>query len=518
MVAIALDPFTQQVIHYELRTYAAVGANTTLPRTSIYAPDGALHNGAGSSTILLPVLSAMSSALYTPNSDSYDITASNCYTGNCTFDKPYSTIGLCSKCKDTSADLVGKCHNVTLAKGDIVDEPIVCKYSLPSGTSLSTADLEYLVAANQQGDAFGLSGSFEWDFISRSQSYPACSQKSDQCNTCRRTGCTDMLASRCALYPCIKIYTAEVSIGNLTETVIDEVPLNMDPTNVCYTHLKTSCLSSHDWKVLENNGFVPPSHNLNASSSTYPAYLDICNITGFPAYLKLSPSCIWDFSSQSATSYMSSFDPLLNGSLQGVYGYDFYGPVGATGPSDLLTLYNYGAYSQSSVSQTFAAISRKLTSLIRTTYTPIPAGTFNPNVPADGTIWVSQTVISVQWAWLALPLLLVLFTLIFFIGTVIETSISGREPYQKTFSLALLLSGVAGSIGDGYADLKYLHEIEQDVKAMVRTESGREKEGGKLGKLGRSATGEQGKATVEAAKGSRVQMCRVGEEWKLVKV
>ena len=48
--------------------------------------------------------------------------------------------------------------------------------------------------------------------------------------------------------------------------------------------------------------------------------------------------------------------------------------------------------------------------------------------------------------WLTLPLFLVGLTILFCIGIMIETTIDGRNPSGKTFSLSLLFTGVAGQV------------------------------------------------------------------------
>jgi hypothetical protein len=48
--------------------------------------------------------------------------------------------------------------------------------------------------------------------------------------------------------------------------------------------------------------------------------------------------------------------------------------------------------------------------------------------------------------WLTLPLFLVGLTILFCIAIMIETTIDGRNPFGKTFSLSLLFTGAAGQV------------------------------------------------------------------------
>lgn len=54
VVAVAIDPFTQQVIHYfESTSPSRVGGNATLPRTSVYEVEGGRSGQLGNIPSLL---------------------------------------------------------------------------------------------------------------------------------------------------------------------------------------------------------------------------------------------------------------------------------------------------------------------------------------------------------------------------------------------------------------------------------------------------------------------------------
>jgi hypothetical protein len=126
VIAVAMDPFTQQVIqYYESTAPSAVAGNTTLPRTSQYNLGGP-HVGAGLSTIDHGMLGAILGGFWTPSTVSNVVPVSNCITGNCTFTEPYSSIGMCSSCTDLSNKVNGFCF----------DSGGVCNYTLSTGTVL----------------------------------------------------------------------------------------------------------------------------------------------------------------------------------------------------------------------------------------------------------------------------------------------------------------------------------------------------------------------------------------------
>ena len=79
------------------------------------------------------------------------------------------------------------------------------------------------------------------------------------------------------------------------------------------------------------------------------------------------------------------------------------------GPQILQTIYNYGDVSFNRVNSTFQNISDSITSFFR-------QNSFSKySNPAKGVVIHDQTCLSVRWAWLAFPSILVLLTLIFFI-------------------------------------------------------------------------------------------------------
>src|SRR5437764_3280427 len=113
-------------------------------------------------------------------------------------------------------------------------------------------------------------------------------------------------------------------------------------------------------------------------------------------------------------------------------------PPDATVPSDLSFLYNFGQLDFARLEAAFASIAQSLTADVRL------LGETNYSAPANGTILVLQTIIVVQWEWLILPLALAFLTILFVIAVIFQTSAKGRGPLGKSFSLLMLLYGVAG--------------------------------------------------------------------------
>jgi hypothetical protein len=334
VIAVAVDPFTQQIIHYyESATLSTVAGNATLPRTSQYNIGG-VHIAAGLSSIDHGMLGAILGGFWTPSTVSNTVPVSNCLTGNCTFTEPYNSIGMCSSCTDLSNKVSGFCNSNAL-----------CNYTLPTGTGISMNGLldgwEWMVGNQTFGSVPpipGVStffGDREFIWTNSPDALPCgelagCPSNTKSANTTCQKGSCPVSAAGCYLYPCLNTYTANVSNGILTENLVKSIPM---PGNggYCLTNLRKDCLIPADWTILSNS-------TINITPSSYPNsdYIPYCNSTDQTT--NITAACIYDFGIESQFSLQYFFSDaasfnnaglFLSGSLWAEDQYE------AVGPSDI---------------------------------------------------------------------------------------------------------------------------------------------------------------------------------------
>ncbi|CAM6002614.1 unnamed protein product [Sphagnum balticum] len=460
--AVALDPFSQQVIQFYVTYTPSPKSNATLPRTTVYDTFG-VHIGAALAPLDHPMEGAIMAGFYTPGSDAYTVEVSNCLTGNCSFPVQYRTIGMCHGCYEVTEFVTGHCsYSSPDANGSATTSlQDGCTYSLPSNTSISQSgysDPQWLAGVSGPPSSIIPSAPegniWQWETIFTTKDInTTCANTACPNSTCTGAAC-GAAAMECYFQPCINTYNATVAKGTFNEYLIASEPIpytyNSSSTyqSACWTNLRKDCLNPHDWEILNSQG-------INATTYANAEYIPYCNSDiGTLNNEGFSSECVYEFYEESYFPFLQFFKGFMVGNVSGQQ------QNGVTGPPDLNFLYNYGAITVDTVNATFASMASTMSARMRV------AGNATYSAPAQGEILETLTLIRVAWAWLALPVALVALTLIFMVAVIIQTFINGRRPIGKTFSLGLLLTGVAGTVGDEFADLKYLHEAITDLSGV----------------------------------------------------
>ncbi|PMD42223.1 hypothetical protein L207DRAFT_527156 [Hyaloscypha variabilis F] len=461
ILAVALDPFSQQVIQFYVTYTPSPKSNATLPRTTVYSISG-VHIGAALAPLDTPMEGAIMAGFYTPGSDAYTVEVSNCLTGNCSFPVQYRTIGMCHGCYEVTEFVTGHCsYSSPDANGSATASlQDGCTYALPSNTSITQSgysDPQWLAGVS------GPPGSiippapegniWQWETIFTTQDInTTCANTACPNSTCTGAAC-GAAAMECYFQPCINTYNATVAKGTFNEYLIasEPIPYTYNSSayqSACWTNLRKDCLNAHDWKILNSQG-------INATTYANAEYIPYCNSDiSILSNEGFSNDCVYEFFEESYFPFLQFFTGFMVGNVSGQQ------QNGVTGPPDLNFLYNYGAITVDTVNATFASMASTMSARMRV------SGNTTYSAPAQGEILETLTLIRVAWAWLALPVALVALTLIFMVAVIIQTFINGRRPIGKTFSLGLLLTGVAGTVGDEFADLKYLHEAITDLSGV----------------------------------------------------
>lgn len=119
ILALAVDPFAQQLVHFTTCAIAQPG-NSSISRSNWYNQPGRHEN---SDTGELGLSTQISMLVGVLNDGSVD-TSFICPSGNCTFQNEYSTIGHCSACTDITHDIDSSFSNITLPPS--LDGPAYC--------------------------------------------------------------------------------------------------------------------------------------------------------------------------------------------------------------------------------------------------------------------------------------------------------------------------------------------------------------------------------------------------------
>jgi hypothetical protein len=225
-------------------------------------------------------------------------------------------------------------------------------------------------------------------------------------------------AASCQFSPCVVSYKASIAAGILAEQVVATTTV-WGETNII---INKACLPPDTQNQLlmlpltnETNGWLT-NPNLNGTDpfeQTTPAYWVAGNQPSDPN-ITVPAECVYindqEFTNPGINSYLSTY---FNGSVGIVdranYWYEY------AGQPQILTIYNNGNLRFKDLNDTFANISSAITHYIRNN------GYQNYSTPAYGTVLLQQACVSVRWAWLAYPAMLVVLTLVLFLATIHET-------------------------------------------------------------------------------------------------
>ena len=477
LVALLVDPFTQQVLQYtDCDTPARFGF-ASIPRTNIFESDG-VHVGARASSITSSVQAAINAGIVAPGGQ----VSMQCSSGNCTF-SDYSTLGYCAKCQDVSQQLVFQRGNVTFDG-----------YNVTAVTTYVPDGYEVIYTRDGPESNFSVIAPVDLGFqvivglpldgpIDPATGGPpeGCdsSTSSNQTWRCRGYG-----AANCQMYPCVRSYSAEVTNGLLTETLVEETlsadtfSLGIETGGLYAATLNATCLTDGERDSLSAAGYqidpkekwIPYNLTVAPVMSTDDAK-NASSAESFPESM-LARGCAYIMDEVFVESLVSVYlgnAGVFNGNLIGQWNPEGGGIAMFTGPDVLQSIYNYGNVDFERVTSTFKNISESLTNHMR--MNPMPSGEAtnitNVSAPAIGMATQDKTCLQVDWPWLTLPFALVLFTVVFFFGALSSRS-PGSEMTRtwKSSPLPLLFHGLERRADDGQSwhDEASL----EDVKSMER--------------------------------------------------
>ncbi|KAL0262104.1 hypothetical protein SLS55_003540 [Diplodia seriata] len=297
------------------------------------------------------------------------------------------------------------------------------------------------------------------------------------------------MAIECNLIPCIHTYKAEVGEGEATETLLQTTemaqsgeghfPMNTTdpfvavpmPCLINGTSYDASAFSTHPNKTHKH-----PVPNYNRSNNATTRFY-------------VPSECVFSFGAiANLGAYLPTF---LQGHIDLWEGIPF-----KSEPSWLMQVYDDANATLAAVDETWAALAASMTLQMRRDGVP-----GDSSAPATGSVWKTETCVSVQWEFLAYPAALLGLSVVFLAVTIWKSAPPGRWRRAETeagmmtttvergegrrrrwqvdcwkgSSLAVLFHGV----GEGLREecrraegVKEMEEVARVVRVQVRDEGG----------------------------------------------
>lgn len=496
ILSAVLDPFIQQLTRPMDCTVVSSG-QARLPRTSYpKLPD--------IDQVVMDMRTVVDLGIAGTN-----VIGGDCATGNCTFSETYGTVGWCSYCEDSSADLSFEsfCSQddgeiISWNPGTPEDCPanetwdsqfgIISKLSLPSSPCngellygmepLQVTCSEYTgkqvakidIICNDEtgrmtvqiiaGKTFTAENYLD---ITTVKPIPECNAANDTDNwRCGQYG-----AATCILTHCARVYNATVHNGLLSEHLISYSGLpktNLEAPRgypAPFALLDKDCLSSEEKVLVQKHGF-----NANSTERWVPSSIVnevMAEVSWNQSYFEglLDRQCLYFMGGNEATIDTTFLGENFRGSLNGTWITlvdDVWSPNEFEGDPVINALYNSGHIDMARINDVMANISESLTQYLRTHGEP------NYSADALGQVNHYATCIEVQWYWITLPAVLAVLTLILLL-LVITTANTQHKPVWKESPLVRIIRGVNGyKPGGKHLDLMgepTLADLEKDLEA-----------------------------------------------------
>ena len=419
VLALAMDPFTQQIIHISNEWRPLTNGSASLPVTAAilmghtpvhHQPAVTLVNGWHHSSER--VLQAMRAGLYSFAPPSSFV----CSTGNCMWSE-FSSLGICSSCNNVTGRTIVRCQAGTQYYDYHDYNTTTCTYSTPNGANLTAifasksrlAPVGTLLSANAY---FSAKGAFDISFIRFGSNYYESSNVTERIANGSDKAVPVPQAYDCGVRFCEITSAPSYHDGKLIDNATKEVGLRT-PKELCSMNETRYTTDPH--QLLPADVSSPPSSEVDVSP-LHHKYMTDCW-----SYSDLI-SAAWNFFHMSLIA-RSTF---VNGDASAFYW------------------------------ENDGDIPRTLQNVVRSVNNYIRQGPDSTRV--EGTAWISEPYIHIQWSWLVLPVSLVFLSALF-LGLSICFSMEKSKVIWKSSSLAMLFHGLSdGSQGEPY--LRSLGEMD----------------------------------------------------------
>lgn len=439
---IGIGPFAQQLVRYETCSLPSSVGNATTHRQGYFTyesvPMTEKSQRAGSWAPGFSFRSFLTAGLFGSQATSVPVT---CPSRNCTFSQPFSTLAVCSVCKDLSEDVTfsirfddssqGLSGTANAVLPDVLggkNLSIQNKFGYSGGQTMAMS----IIAADSALFIIYTNPNYPKDLYSNPFS------EQEQSDPALQWAVRGYGAAKCRFKACVHTYTVNIVDGVVAETLIDTSSVweEFDYSVRRYaTMLDVTCIDSAQRQAIKLQGY-------NVTESTkWLAYNDSLATDGYwytqgfsnaPSPNKTQdpnfpPECVYQVHTGSVDAITLFLSNFLKGNVS-----DDEGNNG--GSVTALSLYNHARLGFPRVEEVFTNVSRLATNYLRqwgnqtglnSTFPKNASDKFfAPNQLALGVIMEAQTCVLVRWGWLAFPGGIILLTTVFLALTMFDSTLS----------------------------------------------------------------------------------------------
>lgn len=260
ILALGLDPFTQQVIRIEILDKAVPSLQATIPVKRQYGELGN-HLGAGEKMISTGMRDFINLGVFGPQ---YLTIAPNCPTRNCTFDGVYHSVGFCSSCEDAT-HLINRTGTCAPSSIQVNTSHLNCNYTIgSSGKPLRVVQNDGAIGLDLllSTDENTYRSTFLFDFSQVNASVSGTCDKSIR-------SCTGAIT--CSYDACIGTYNASVQNGDFFERLLAtaNIPWISMGSDNAYQAVNVPCAGTPAITQLKELGC-----NVTKGVDCIPGYMD----------------------------------------------------------------------------------------------------------------------------------------------------------------------------------------------------------------------------------------------------
>ena len=410
---LAIGPFLQQIVNNS--TLAVKSSEASLPVAYLYA-DSASTNNVLDRDVDLRMKSAIMAGLLSGNdsSDQFAVPI-KCTTGNCSW-PDYTSLAVCAACADLS-------HRLTVStsassNGSSEASAPVVAYKLPNGLQLETYEGQEGIQMTvnnslQLGNPEPNSIAFQTHNSTLLDLFVIAVDNESTIDGYNQYG---PYASECILEFCVQDFTAEETNGTFIET------RNGKGLPIEYYTLTPPKVEAE----IDDGG----NYQRTYQGNTYRVGYNTMN--SFWSYL---PGLFYG-----TVSWVNTLSPV------------------PTFPNDVTqAIWRHLKEQPLTLDAMFQNIEQSMTRAIRTQP--------STSIIHQGHAMVQQSIIRVQWPWIALPVAMLILVLLFLVIAAMRTRLAGLEPWKES-SLAVLFHGLRQDNKEIFTGLSHQDEMYERARRL----------------------------------------------------
>ncbi|KAI3337554.1 hypothetical protein HD806DRAFT_43371 [Xylariaceae sp. AK1471] len=480
IVCIAVDPFTQQLVSTVDCNLFVEDMRATISRTNFF--NGPESRFAPRYRQIVPAVlrSEVISGLYAEDHPpSFD-----CFTGNCTFEEKYASVGFCSSCREITDQIKESvlcygnghftygedCHpNPFVNHTFSIDDNLSLNWTFINGDrgppyTIFTTQVDTLHKVSFNGTVYETGRDIRMllakpravfgDDIVTNEPLTECDNHPDNTSW----ACTGRGAAICQVQPCVREYKGSIQNGKLVEDIVDQSDIN-EPWGLGFqvagdessntTDEKGSpfmslvdlhCVSPSDLQTLAHEGYnISSSGRWLPYSLSEPFHGTVQLDAPFPQSMQAA-GCVY-IVNQDALIHI--WDNLLKSLLSGTVIFEDAQALAKAyqsldGSPEALTIFDAGRFDMDRAEYIARQVADSLTQHARSN------GQANHSAAAIGRVAHYAVCIQVNWPWIGLPAGIAVLVLLFFGLTLWDTWVT-RAPVWKSSPLAIFFHGPGGA-------------------------------------------------------------------------